>query len=92
MNDKVVPLLKPRSDLGIRTLSSVAMMSVAIIAIWLGGYAFDATGSYAIVWYVGIILGLASAAIHLPIRDRPRSTQSDAVRQQEVLTVFIKGP
>ncbi|MFM2236577.1 MAG: hypothetical protein RL209_611 [Pseudomonadota bacterium] len=40
MNDKVPPLLKPRSDLGIRTLSSVAMMSVAIIAIWLGGYAF----------------------------------------------------
>jgi phosphatidate cytidylyltransferase len=40
MNDKVPPLLKPRSDLGIRTLSSVAMMSVAIMAIWLGGYAF----------------------------------------------------
>ncbi len=38
--------------------------------VWLGGYAFDATGSYAIVWYVGIILGLASAAIHLPIRER----------------------
>ena len=42
MNDKVVPLMKPRSDLGVRTLSSVAMMSVAIGAIWLGGYAFMA--------------------------------------------------
>jgi phosphatidate cytidylyltransferase len=42
MNDKAAPLLKPRSDLGIRTLSSVAMMSVAILAIWLGGYAFMA--------------------------------------------------
>jgi phosphatidate cytidylyltransferase len=42
MNDKVVPLLKPRSDLGVRTLSSVAMMTVAIGAIWLGGYAFMA--------------------------------------------------
>jgi phosphatidate cytidylyltransferase len=42
MNDKVAPLLKPRSDLGIRTLSSVAMMSVAIVAIWLGGYTFMA--------------------------------------------------
>ena len=40
MNDKVAPLLKPRSDLGIRTLSSVGMMSVAIVAIWLGGYTF----------------------------------------------------
>jgi phosphatidate cytidylyltransferase len=42
MNDKVAPLLKPRSDLGIRTLSSVAMMSVSIVAIWLGGYTFMA--------------------------------------------------
>ena len=40
MNDKVAPPLKPRSDLGIRTLSGVAMMSVAIAAIWLGGYTF----------------------------------------------------
>jgi phosphatidate cytidylyltransferase len=42
MNDKLAPLMKPRSDLGVRTLSSVAMMSVAIGAIWLGGYAFMA--------------------------------------------------
>lgn len=34
--------LKPRSDLGIRTLSGVIMMSVAIVAIWFGGYAFIA--------------------------------------------------
>ena len=40
MNDKAAPPLKPRSDLGVRTLSSVVMMSVAICAIWLGGYAF----------------------------------------------------
>jgi phosphatidate cytidylyltransferase len=42
MSDKNGPLIKPRSDLGVRTLSSVAMMSVAIGAIWLGGYAFMA--------------------------------------------------
>jgi phosphatidate cytidylyltransferase len=42
MNDKNTPFLKPRSDLGIRTLSSVVMMSVAIMAIWVGGYAFMA--------------------------------------------------
>ncbi|MES2782021.1 MAG: phosphatidate cytidylyltransferase [Pseudomonadota bacterium] len=40
MTEKGAPLLKPRSDLGIRTISSVAMMSVAVIAIWIGGYAF----------------------------------------------------
>jgi phosphatidate cytidylyltransferase len=35
-------VIKPRSDLGVRTLSGVVMMSIAIAAIWLGGYAFVA--------------------------------------------------
>jgi predicted MFS family arabinose efflux permease len=42
----------------------------AFLGVWLGGYAYDQTGSYAIVWYLGILLGLASAAIHLPIREK----------------------
>lgn len=41
----------------------------SFVGVWLGGYVFDATGSYSIVWYLGIILGLASAAVHLPIRE-----------------------
>lgn len=36
------PPLKPRSDLGIRTLSGVVMMVVAAGAIWQGGLAFYA--------------------------------------------------
>lgn len=40
MNEQAAPPLKPRSDLGIRTISGVIMMSIAILAIWLGGYAF----------------------------------------------------
>ena len=42
MNNVAAPPIKPRSDLGVRTLSGVAMMSVAIAAIWIGGYAFMA--------------------------------------------------
>ena len=42
----------------------------SFLGVWLGGYAFDQTGSYSIVWYLGIVLGLASAAIHLPIVER----------------------
>jgi phosphatidate cytidylyltransferase len=42
MSDTLAPPPKPRSDLGIRTISGVAMMSVAIAAIWFGGYAFMA--------------------------------------------------
>lgn len=41
----------------------------SFLGVWLGGYAFDTTGSYSIVWYLGIILGLGSAAIHLPIKE-----------------------
>jgi len=63
MNDKVVPLLKPRSDLGIRTLSSVAMMSVVIVAIWLGGFAFMALviaiGLGVLFEFAKLVLGFA---------------------------------
>jgi MFS family permease len=41
----------------------------SFVGVWLGGYAFDVTGSYGLVWYLGILLGLGSAAIHLPIRE-----------------------
>jgi phosphatidate cytidylyltransferase len=65
MNDKVAPLLKPRSDLGIRTLSSVAMMSVAILAIWLGGYAFMglviAVGLGVFFEFTKLVLGFAQS-------------------------------
>ena len=42
----------------------------SFMGVWLGGFAFDQTGSYNLVWYLGILLGLASAALHLPIRER----------------------
>ncbi|CAN7527850.1 MFS transporter [Devosia sp. LjRoot3] len=42
----------------------------SFVGVWLGGFAFDVTGSYALVWYLGIVLGLASAALHIPINER----------------------
>lgn len=42
----------------------------SFFGVWLGGVAYDQTGSYSLVWYLGIILGLASAALHLPINER----------------------
>ena len=40
------------------------------LGVWLGGLVYDLTGSYALIWYLGILLGLASAAIHLPIKEK----------------------
>ena len=39
--------------------------------VWLGGRIYDATGSYQIVWWLTIALGIAASVIHLPIDDRP---------------------
>ncbi len=36
---------------------------------WLGGKVLDATGSYDWMWYVDILLALAAALIHLPIKE-----------------------
>ena len=35
----------------------------SFVGVWLGGYVYDHTGSYSLVWYLGILLGLGSAAI-----------------------------
>ena len=42
----------------------------AFLGVWLGGRVFDATGSYATVWWIAIGLGFA-AAVHMAIDDRP---------------------
>jgi MFS family permease len=41
----------------------------SFVGVWLGGYVYDTTGDYSLVWYLGIILGLGSAALHLPIKE-----------------------
>lgn len=43
----------------------------AFFGAWLGGVAFDATGSYNSMWYASIALGLIAALLHWPIRDQP---------------------
>ena len=42
----------------------------AFLGAWLGGYLFDATGSYDAVWWIAILLGVAAALLHLPIREQ----------------------
>jgi cyanate permease len=46
--------------------------------VWLGGYLYDRTGSYDLVWYIAIALGVAAGLINLPVREAPiaRSPQT----------------
>jgi predicted MFS family arabinose efflux permease len=56
------------------TLFGIVFLSHQIgsfLGVWLGGWIFDATGSYNPMWWAGVVLGLLAAAIHLPIDEQP---------------------
>jgi MFS family permease len=41
------------------------------LGIYLGGALFERTGSYDIVWWLGVLFGVLSAVINLPIVEKP---------------------
>jgi MFS family permease len=43
----------------------------SFVGVWLGGYLYDRTGSYDLVWYIAIVLGILAALINLPVRETP---------------------
>jgi len=43
----------------------------SFMGVWLGGFLFDRTGSYNIVWFIAIALGVLAALLNLPIREAP---------------------
>jgi predicted MFS family arabinose efflux permease len=44
--------------------------------VWMGGRLYDLYGSYEMVWWAAIALGVLSALVHLPIRDRAWAPQA----------------
>ncbi|HET9012387.1 MAG TPA: MFS transporter [Gemmatimonadaceae bacterium] len=42
----------------------------SFLGAWLGGYLFDRTGSYDVVWWIAIALGVLAGLINLPIDER----------------------
>ena len=43
----------------------------SFLGVWLGGYLYDATGSYDIVWYIAIGLGVLAGLVNLPVKESP---------------------
>ncbi len=43
----------------------------SFLGVWLGGFLYDRTGSYDIVWYITIALGVFAGLINLPVREAP---------------------
>ncbi len=42
----------------------------SFLGVWLGGRLYDMTGSYDVVWWIAVALGVFAALINLPIRER----------------------
>ena len=43
----------------------------SFLGIWLGGLVYETQGSYDLVWWMGVALGLLAALLHVPISERP---------------------
>ena len=43
----------------------------SFMGVWLGGYVYDQTGSYDLVWYIAIGLGVFAGLINMPVKEAP---------------------
>ncbi len=41
----------------------------SFLGVWLGGKLYDSTGSYDVVWWIAVALGVFAALINLPVRE-----------------------
>jgi MFS family permease len=41
----------------------------SFLGVWLGGLLYDRTGSYDVVWWIAVALGIFAALVNLPIRE-----------------------
>ena len=43
----------------------------SFMGVWLGGRLYDSTGSYDLVWYLAIALGVFAGLVNLPVKEDP---------------------
>jgi MFS family permease len=48
------------------------------LGVWLGGLLYQTTGSYSVVWWLSVALGIVSAIINLPIVEQPVGRAAEA--------------
>jgi predicted MFS family arabinose efflux permease len=41
----------------------------SFLGVWLGGRLYDMTGSYDVVWWIAVALGVFAAIVNLPVRE-----------------------
>ena len=41
----------------------------SFLGVWLGGKLYDSTGSYDVVWWIAVALGIFAAIVNLPVRE-----------------------
>lgn len=67
---------------GVRNLSMLGGITFlfhqigAFLGGWLGGYVYDHTGNYDLVWQISILLSLLAGLLNWPVRERPVERQA----------------
>jgi predicted MFS family arabinose efflux permease len=49
----------------------------SFLGAWLGGKLYDTTGSYAMVWWISVALGIFAALVNLPVQERAISRPAE---------------
>jgi MFS family permease len=55
----------------------------SFMGVWLGGYLYDRTGSYNVVWLIAIALGIIAGLANLPVQEGPIARPSTAPKLAE---------
>jgi predicted MFS family arabinose efflux permease len=43
----------------------------SFIGVWLGGWLYDTSGKYNVVWGLSVVLCIKAAIVHWPVNERP---------------------